>query len=610
VENGIVSEKNDKPVLDEQTLGKLLEAAYVLQEHNRELRELELGIELKQVQGEAEHRAADPVSEAQPADARPADSAPPSDYTSILAQIVETQGQIQIRQLDLDSAMSLVAERVTEIANAGGAAIAITDGKNANYRAVAGLKALPKGTAVPLDKALCVPCLRTGQVFRCEDVNPEFLLDIDECKRRGIQSLIAVPVFHEGRVAGGLELYYATHHAFTEQDVHTCQLMAGLISEALARTEEQSWKKSLATERAAVLQALEKLQPNISALIEQPAVRETAAPTSAAPPAIYTCRKCGHHLVGGEQFCGQCGTSRSPDYEPPSMQSKLASLLQMHEAQKHEAKKHEPEKKDASSPALKAEPAAENIQDKSPLSAHPPVHPALPLSFEERFPELLDEPNAVEEEMTNQPLVLAGADTSRGNSELEGSSNTFERTARALEPQEAQEDESTEEATALAKPSQPAHWASAASARQFLEELASVNRPRSLLRFWNARKGDVYLAIALILVAAVIRWGMWSDHPVPTTAAPAPGSAAQRKPAPDANLSAFDRMLIRLGLAEPPDTHEDKGNPAVQVWVDQRTALYYCPGSDLYGKTPKGKYTSQRDAQLDQFEPAYRKSCN
>ena len=72
----------------------------------------------------------------------------------------------------------------------------------------------------------------------------------------------------------------------------------------------------------------------------------------------------------------------------------------------------------------------------------------------------------------------------------------------------------------------------------------------------------------------------------------------------------FDRMLISLGLAEAPPSPEYKGNPDTQVWVDLHTALYYCPGADLYGKTPKGKFTSQRDAQLDQFEPAYRKTCD
>jgi hypothetical protein len=51
------------------------------------------------------------------------------------------------------------------------------------------------------------------------------------------------------------------------------------------------------------------------------------------------------------------------------------------------------------------------------------------------------------------------------------------------------------------------------------------------------------------------------------------------------------------------------GNPNVKVWVDLQTALYYCPGTDLYGTTPKGKYASQGDAQQDSFEPAYRKPC-
>jgi hypothetical protein len=69
-------------------------------------------------------------------------------------------------------------------------------------------------------------------------------------------------------------------------------------------------------------------------------------------------------------------------------------------------------------------------------------------------------------------------------------------------------------------------------------------------------------------------------------------------------------MLIKLGLADPPDTPVYKGNPNTQVWVDPQTALYYCPGADLYGKAPKGRMTSQRDAQLDQFEPASRKACN
>jgi hypothetical protein len=68
--------------------------------------------------------------------------------------------------------------------------------------------------------------------------------------------------------------------------------------------------------------------------------------------------------------------------------------------------------------------------------------------------------------------------------------------------------------------------------------------------------------------------------------------------------------LISLGIAEAPPTPEYAGNPQTKVWVDLSTALYYCQGSEFYGKTPKGKFTSQQDAQQDQFEPAGRKPCD
>src|SRR5450631_3675894 len=99
VEKEIVSEEKDKPVLDERTLAKLLEAAYVLQEHSRELQEMELGLDLKRDQLEAEYRSAPASSQSAPRTQDAAEPAP-TDYTSTLAEIVATQHQIQVRHLD------------------------------------------------------------------------------------------------------------------------------------------------------------------------------------------------------------------------------------------------------------------------------------------------------------------------------------------------------------------------------------------------------------------------------------------------------------------------------------------------------------------------------
>ena len=152
-------------------------------------------------------------------------------------------------------------------------------------------------------------------------------------------------------------------------------------------------------------------------------------------------------------------------------------------------------------------------------------------------------------------------------------------------------------------------WSSAATTLDFLERLTVAKDPGAWVQFWNSRRGDIYLAIAVVLVLGVIRWGIWSNHSVSATGSPTV-SAAHRRAAPDADLSLFDRILVELGLAEAPEPPVYKGNPRTQVWVDLNTALYYCPGADLYGKTPKGRFSSQRDAQLDQFEPAYRKACD
>ena len=158
-----------------------------------------------------------------------------------------------------------------------------------------------------------------------------------------------------------------------------------------------------------------------------------------------------------------------------------------------------------------------------------------------------------------------------------------------------------------------APWSSAAKARSFLEALNQTRSPGALARFWRERRGDFYLAVAVILVLFAIRWGMLSSHSVRATdgAPTVAGNALRRKPPAD-DLSLFDKLLINLGLAEAPEAPEYKylGNPNTQVWIDTHTALYYCPGSDLYGKTAKGRFTSQHEAQLDQFEPASRRACD
>jgi ribosomal protein S27AE len=158
-------------------------------------------------------------------------------------------------------------------------------------------------------------------------------------------------------------------------------------------------------------------------------------------------------------------------------------------------------------------------------------------------------------------------------------------------------DQETE--TALASPGAPADWDQAAMlieatppADSFLVE---ADDPNPSPRFDRA---DLYLIVAIIVSTVAMIWVL--------AGAPAPG--AQRKP----RLRPWEQALVSLGIAEapPPVTRADHGNPNAQVWVDPHTALYYCAGEDPYGKTPDGRVTTQKEAQMDQFEPAARAACD
>jgi len=108
------------------------------------------------------------------------------------------------------------------------------------------------------------------------------------------------------------------------------------------------------------------------------------------------------------------------------------------------------------------------------------------------------------------------------------------------------------------------------------------------LRFHRA---DLYLGVSVFVAALALLW--------PAAVAPRPGA-----------LGVWERALVTLGVAEAPaPVVHLRGDPSLAVWVDPHTALYYCPGEEQYGKTADGRFSPQREAQMDRFEPAGRSSC-
>ena len=561
-------DKEGAPVLDEATFQKLLAAAYVVQEHQT-------------------RHDGEPSSETR---SQPGTD---SDSTSTLAEIVETQHQIHSSHLDLAGAMNLVAERIRKITGAQGAAIGILDQDKIIYRAGSGSLSPQVGATLRPEATLSAATLVHNAILRCADAATDFLVNPEITRRLGIGSLIAVPVFHDGKTSGTLELVFARPNAFHENDVRTCQLMAGLVTEALTHAAEEEWRKGVVAERASMLQVLEKIKPQLARLAQDP--NAGASPDSAAahPESLLeasTCQHCGHELAPGEVFCGACGTSRSTT--PRSdLQSKWATLwnLKKISSQLSAASAGEQELVESVLQSIETPEPPSSEPDSFILPEKPESMDPLPASFEaatvpepeENFAGLAPpEELAIHREEPPEPLPV---------------------------PEKEPEPRVWFHSIAVSPP--------AVQLRGFLE------KHRGLLR---KHPGDLALIAAAILFAITIIWAISSNHPTTSADTGNPQAAAnaantanapakpKRKPAPapPPQLSLFEQFLVSVGLADPPPAPTYTGNPNIPVWVDVHTAQYYCPGSDLYGKTPQGRIASQHDAQLDQFEPASRKVCD
>jgi hypothetical protein len=484
----------------------------------------------------------------------------------ILSEFIRMQRLIRSGRYGLVENAKLIADQVQRFTGASGVAIGIATNDEVIYLAANGTAAREIGLRVPSDSSLSSYCLRTGltlQSLRTED-EPRMLFAV--CNRAGVRSFIGVPVTYENSVVGVLEARFKVPNAFREEDVQTCELMAVLVKEIIAQAG----------------------QPQIA---------------SARPPGVRE------------------------NFDEPY----VADLVEAQDVPRTDQQLELPPQ--AMSPVNAVQTLSE-AQVVAPAEVHEipgmvTIEPAAPRSGE------LVSPDTVSCRGCGQ--ILASEESFCGNCGTERISNPdgplqskwaslwyMNQARKSAEPdndvaaQASNEDtEHTAEHVAsdaelseayLPEPERSAptydlvHSAAATLAAPVrLEWLPEAASSESWLRHqWRVNRANFYLGGAALLLVIVLSG--WGTSPVQNLGSTANSSGPQ--------LTLFERMLVALGIAEAPATPVYLGNPDTPVWVDLHTALYYCPGADLYGKTEGGKIATQRSAQMDQFEPAHRKACN
>jgi hypothetical protein len=348
------------------------------------------------------------------------------------------------------------------------------------------------------------------------------------------------------------------------------------------------------------------------------------APSESVPLSGSDCQACGHHLAPEEMFCEHCGTARHSA-------STWSSLWEMQRAAEKETggvRSPEIAIGDDSHSELNVLPSeledivAQFSQEQAGVTAVPDPPPATrpeavsasPVSGQPRY-RMSDPVDTVAEDRSPSAVATSSSSPHSAAATWDYAQDPPQQPAPELpsfEPPTTQE---------IARRADPAyagreHFLSSGTALSAREAPSAdqslaveVRNPSWLAEQWHAQRANIYMvAAAVLLLAAMFGWGP-SETP-PAQNANSATAGHKKRVAPQPELSLFDKLLVELGLAEAPAPPADLGNPQTQVWVDVHTALYYCPGAELYGKTPGGKVTSQSDAQQDQFEPAARRPCN
>jgi hypothetical protein len=487
---------------------------------------------------------------------------PRLDAAWIFSQVSEIENLVRQGGLSHVDAAKLVGERLCSMTGAVSAGVYLLQDGRADCLGESGVGAQAVGQSLAADSEAAQERLKNGRQFQSLDAQSDSRLDSAICRELGVRSLLAVPILQSDQTTGLIEVRWGLADAIHECDVRTCRLMANVLAEVLGRDGSKSVTDfMLPPSQGRVKHENQNPPADVSHNEMAPDIPETKQSEPSSDLAAH-CRVCGRPFSSDETFCGHCSMPRvAASTNADGLQSKWASMWFMQQAQGartgRRASKFWPvEPQVPKTPTTSGAKAADLPLQKP---GAPPARWSPALSAPSENPTALFPAEA-------EPLTPSRP----GNSAQTDSYSVSEQGLRILE------DESEID-----------------SGARLSSSLLSRLRPILSVRIKISRRT---VALAVCSTVAVLFLAGWLSWP---TQSPT-------------HLSWFESLMVDLGLAEvqarrPPPVYA--GDPNVRVWEDVHTALYYCPDSDLYGKTPGGRFSSQRAAQEDQFEPATRLAC-
>ena len=200
-----------------------------------------------------------------------------------LTAIVELQQAIATGEADVDRAMDLIAVRARNVANATGIAIGLLKGDQLVYRAGSGSGVTYVGQHVMATLCVAGHSAASGEILRVENAQTDRRIEAAICRQFGAHSLLILPIYHDGTMAGVLDVLFDEAHAFQHREVLTYRLMAALVGEAMSYAARPEQKRALAADLSTMRQSIRLTRPQREEALND----GVSVPTAAANRAIY-----------------------------------------------------------------------------------------------------------------------------------------------------------------------------------------------------------------------------------------------------------------------------------------------------------------------------------
>jgi len=173
-----------------------------------------------------------------------------------LNEIITTQYMLAKAELDLDAFIALIVERMALLTPANGVVVEMVEDNEMVYRAATGTVAPYLGLRLKMDDSLSGLCVLSREVLSSNDTETDPRVNLDACRKVKARSMVVAPLFHAGNPVGVLKILGHEPNAFSERDVQTLQLMAGLIGAAIGHQSDYETSRRLLSERTEAVQAL------------------------------------------------------------------------------------------------------------------------------------------------------------------------------------------------------------------------------------------------------------------------------------------------------------------------------------------------------------------